>query len=156
MQHASHGAHFAPQATLNSRTADTTHTHVQATLIKPRPTRHQQPQQQQQQQHAMMTTSSTLMTITISTRCSSRNPTPAAAATATATASHDNPTARSRNKRRVRGLSSPLDSSHVTVAGVAGPTPTRALRSARQRESERDARNNTRRVTTRRRDAARM
>ena len=50
-----------------------------------------------------------------------------------------------RNKRRVRGLSSPLDSSHVTVAGVAGPTPTRALRSARQRESERDARNNTRR-----------
>ncbi|GHP05575.1 hypothetical protein PPROV_000432500 [Pycnococcus provasolii] len=25
MQHASHGAHFAPQATLNSRTADTTH-----------------------------------------------------------------------------------------------------------------------------------
>ena len=50
-----------------------------------------------------------------------------------------------RNKRRVRGLSNPLDSSHVTVAGVAGPTPTRALRSARQRESERDARNNTRR-----------
>ncbi|XRB11629.1 thioesterase [Pseudoscourfieldia marina] len=39
-----------------------------------------------------------------------------------------------RNKRRVRGLAAPPDSRHVTVAGVAGPTPNRAPRSARQRE----------------------